>query len=367
MSASAERLTLPEPAAELWNRTGKAIRESLAEIGASKYQIGGGTILAARWERHRRSYDLDLSVEQDVPVFVLRNRRLSRFAERMAAAGGSLLPQRASGLISVQFDNPDGSAQGIDIWAHPLPMPGAEGEARIAGRSERVLSTAQILWGKLARGDKNIARDVYDVVKAAEKDPTSLEVAVNAHQREWAEHVALGWYWHGRAIADSAAEVIDGIPPAERQQLADLGIRGTRTIKAACYATLEIRRQGDELIIRSETANGTPRRRTASGDAARELCAREGLNRQRISDGPPMDQVIAYALEACRQQTSERELIYREEKGHATAWKTRTQAMNVDLGNGPAQRPTRASETGQERKGIVQEHGERDGGGSYNR
>ena len=331
MSRSAERLTLPEPAAGLWNRTREAIRACLAEIGASEYRIGGGTILAARWDGHRRSYDLDLSVGQDVPLFVLRNSRLSKFAERMATTGGTVLPPISPELVRVRFDNEDGSQQAIDIWAHVLQMPGAEGRAEIAGRTETVLSTAQILWGKLARGDKNLPRDVYDVVKAAEKDPTSLEIAVNAHQRQWTEHVALEWYWRGRDIANEAAQRIDGIPPAEDERLAELGIRGTRTIKAASYAILEIGRHGNELEIRSRTPTGELRRRTAAGEAAANLCAREGLNRQRIGDGPPMDQVIAYALEACRRHTSGSELIYREEDGHATAWKTKTQAMNVEL------------------------------------
>ena len=206
MSRSAERLTLPEPAAGLWNRTREAIRDCLAEIGASEYRIGGGTILAARWDGHRRSYDLDLSVGQDVPLFVLRNSRLSKFAERMATTGGTVLPPISPELVRVRFDNEDGSQQAIDIRAHVLQMPGAEGRAEIAGRTETVLSTAQILWGKLARGDKNLPRDVYDVVKAAEKDPTSLEIAVNAHQRQWTEHVALEWYWRGRDIANEAAQ-----------------------------------------------------------------------------------------------------------------------------------------------------------------
>ena len=59
-------MTLPEPARELWLRTRRIISESLEELTGEEqgYRIGGGTILAARWQ-HRRSEDIDLTVDAD--------------------------------------------------------------------------------------------------------------------------------------------------------------------------------------------------------------------------------------------------------------------------------------------------------------
>ena len=43
----------------------------------------------------------------------------------------------------------------------------------------------------------NLARDVYDLVRAAELDPASLEAAINAIPRQAAESMAFNWHWSG--------------------------------------------------------------------------------------------------------------------------------------------------------------------------
>ena len=57
---------------------------------------------------------------------------------------------------------------------------GAERTAEVDGGNEIVLATAQILKGKLERGEDALARDVIDVITAERLDPASIEVAVNA-------------------------------------------------------------------------------------------------------------------------------------------------------------------------------------------
>ena len=53
-----------------------------------------------------------------------------------------------------------------------------------------MLSTAQILRGKLERADKRLPRDVFDIAKAAARAPAALESAVNAVSAERAEQIA---------------------------------------------------------------------------------------------------------------------------------------------------------------------------------
>ena len=53
----------------------------------------------------------------------------------------------------------------------------------IDGRLETALSSAQILRGKLERADEPLARDVFDIVKANEKEPDALEVLLPTSQQ----------------------------------------------------------------------------------------------------------------------------------------------------------------------------------------
>lgn len=52
-------LTLPEPAAGLWKASRDALSELMPEEGTWERHLGGGTILAARWD-HRESTDIDI-------------------------------------------------------------------------------------------------------------------------------------------------------------------------------------------------------------------------------------------------------------------------------------------------------------------
>ncbi len=64
-----EELTLSATGGHLWERVHQAIADALANLhgGPYRFQLGGGTTLAARW-KHRDSFDLDLAVGRDVPL-----------------------------------------------------------------------------------------------------------------------------------------------------------------------------------------------------------------------------------------------------------------------------------------------------------
>ena len=61
-------MELPEPAAELWARTNKAVREHLEQLTGSPsgMRLGGGTVLGAQWH-HRLSFDIDITVDERTP------------------------------------------------------------------------------------------------------------------------------------------------------------------------------------------------------------------------------------------------------------------------------------------------------------
>ena len=56
-----EALTLPQDAAKLWAPTARAVADTLERYRCTP-RIGGGTILTARFNGHRRSFDIDLKV-----------------------------------------------------------------------------------------------------------------------------------------------------------------------------------------------------------------------------------------------------------------------------------------------------------------
>ena len=189
----------------------------------------------------------------------------------------------------------------------------------------------QILWGKIARAERNLSRDVYDVVHAAEHDPSSLEIAVNAHPRGTVEWAAHSWEEGSAAIAFDAGARLRGIPAAERERLDTLGERGKGAIRAALYAELSIRTTGDHLQIETRTAGGVRRRTEVDAGRIREALIARGLTGNRRRYGPNMDTLIEYAEALCRENAGAT-LIYREDAQRATHWRTATVAHNLPAG-----------------------------------
>ena len=62
-------LKLPAAAAELWAMVRDVVNDGLASLGKEppRYRIGGGTILAARWQ-HRESFDIDLTLDRETTL-----------------------------------------------------------------------------------------------------------------------------------------------------------------------------------------------------------------------------------------------------------------------------------------------------------
>ena len=59
-------------------------------------------------------------------------------------------------------------------------LPGCEQQVEVDGRPETVLTTAQILRGKLTRIERGLPRDAFDLITATRADPIALEIAVNS-------------------------------------------------------------------------------------------------------------------------------------------------------------------------------------------
>lgn len=212
-----ETLTLARGAGALWEK----IRDAAA-AQLNDYEIGGGSILAARW-RHRESYDIDLTTTDPNGAI----------AETIATNGG--LASAIHGVLSPQstmhravINTQEGT---LDVTKMRPKRDGEQRTAIVNGRPETVLSTAQIIEGKLARAGEVIARDVYDVVTARELDPDSLEQACGNLAGWEADGIATLWSTQNKRLEAEAENKIRTPDGKRAGHLKDLGLRGAQVIQ----------------------------------------------------------------------------------------------------------------------------------------
>ena len=180
-----EEITLPKPARTLWQRAREVIHSLPAEDTGRIVvpHIGGGTLLAARW-KHRLSTDIDILLPGRNSLIRFAQDNDDNLARRL---GGEPEAQTGS-RIKIAFEHGK-----LDISVlRPSPAR-AERQASVDGVTEMVLSSAQVLRGKLERVMKLPVRDVIDVAVAGKKDAGALATAANMLSRDAAGAVAELW------------------------------------------------------------------------------------------------------------------------------------------------------------------------------
>ena len=186
MPSTVERLTLPSPAGTLWRRAHQVLHEELQQFGTPR--LGGGTTLGARW-KHRDSSDIDLTIEPEPggrPVLVSAAIMTpgSRFLSRLEDLGIGTVKCEilTEAQFHVSFHDPDDDSEirfGLDIASVDATPRRGHREALVDGLPAVVLSTTQILIGKLHRWGEAALRDAIDFNHAARRDRDSLTFAVN--------------------------------------------------------------------------------------------------------------------------------------------------------------------------------------------
>lgn len=186
MPSTVERLTLPSPAQVLWRRAQQVVHEELQQFGTLR--LGGGTTLGARW-KHRDSSDIDLTIEPEpggtpVPVSAAIMTPGSRLLPRLEGLdiGTVRCEVLTEAQFHVSFHDPDDDSEirfGLDIASVGATPRLGHGEALVDGLPAVVLSTTQILTGKLHRWGEATLRDAIDFDHAARRDRDSLTFAVN--------------------------------------------------------------------------------------------------------------------------------------------------------------------------------------------
>lgn len=255
-------MKLSKAAADTW----KAHRAALHRIAGdeaepSRLLLGGGTILNARWG-HRESVDIDLLLPERRTLHDLRpGRRL----DLAAAVAGEIVRQTEHRITA---RTPDGV---VDVSAMQPALAGCERRVNVEGGVETVLSTGQILRGKLERIRKTLPRDAFDLIAAAKIDPSALETAVNslgAEQRLTAkEHLSQS----NSMIASAAGAALAGVPERHRTPHETLGLDAARALHEHEYTRVQIYAVENGIVILTVPRHGTPRTTTMENDAEAAL------------------------------------------------------------------------------------------------
>ena len=245
-----ERLKLAEPAASLWRTAGPTIRKALKELqdGPHDWRFGGGTILATRW-RHRLSFDIDLTVTGNADLRELAPECNAEFDTAIRHLGGE--PKHAPGSVKIDFETGSIEIARLD----PIP---AAGETRftIDEREETVLSTTQILCGKLERAPRSPVRDVFDFVAAKQADPRALVAAANSLYEGHARAVAAHWERNDRRFEDEAAKDLRGISARFQRDFRNLGTQAGDALLGALYKRCVIYTEHGRAFALTETGSG---------------------------------------------------------------------------------------------------------------
>ena len=160
-------LTLPRPAAELWTAT----RDTLTNLGHGPERwsvaMSGGTVLAARIG-HRESTDIDLVV---INKNALQEQGLLEESDLAGKLGGREVLKNPG---QIKIEMPTGM---IDLSTAPVIPPTGSRIHIISEQPQLVLSTTQIMRGKMSRAnDPAPVRDVYDVIRTSLDNQTAAEL-----------------------------------------------------------------------------------------------------------------------------------------------------------------------------------------------
>ncbi len=263
-----EVLTLATTGGRLWRAVRQPITVFLAELdgGPHECRLGGGTTLAARW-RHRDSVDIDLTVSRGVSLYSMG----ADFEQAMERLGGKV--EFSVGRRKIDF----GIGQVDLAQLDPCPARGQR-TAVVDGEPFTVLSTAQILHGKLERATRSPVRDVFDVIKVSRLDAQALAVALNCKSRLEAEMICLAWEKSNTAFEKVADEQLAGVPEAMRENPATLGDEGAAALQDALYHRVAVRTEEQLTIVETETRGGLTRRITMAPDEIDREFAVNGLD-----------------------------------------------------------------------------------------
>ena len=257
--------------------------------------LGGGTILAARW-KHRVSTDIDVLLPGRNTLIDLLQDNDRNIVDQLGGTPEAV----AAGRVKIAFEHGF-----LDISTFRPDPPYGDAVATVDGQLERVLSSHQILCGKLERADQMLVRDVFDVLTAADEDPAALAAAAGMVSRQRAAFIESAWREAAGMLADNFHDSIRG---ARRADATRLGPEAA-AFQAHRYTRLEIDLHGDTLSIRKTISAGRLEPEIyAAGNAGRAL-ARSGVATHLNNNGPVTAPQVLAAIRAAVNAGTERTIL----------------------------------------------------------
>ena len=260
-------MKLPEPVRQAWLQHRKTLLRIAGEPAGGRLLIGGGTVLAARWG-HRLSEDIDV---------LLPDREVVSDAHPggpndLARQTGGRIEGKWRDRIKVRVEHGV-----LDICAMQPEMQGLERSATVEDETATVLSTAQILRGKLNRTHQGLARDAFDLVAAAKVEPRALEHAVNALDKTETDLVQKNLQDANDEIADAAEDALKGVTKGFETDISRLGMNAADAVGESRYTRVRIVLEERNLEIERWTAAGMQPAEPYPGDQIAEALLESGI------------------------------------------------------------------------------------------
>lgn len=268
-----EDLTLPEPARTLLGRTRATLDAYVTPCtpARSGWQIGGGTILAARW-RHRESLDIDLLVHPRTETRFLHPEAAPELHRRLEAAGARKITFGRFSQILFEESRIEMLA------ADPRPRVGHQ-RAIVDGSEATVLASSQILTGKFSNRSLNPpVRDLYDLAVAGTTSPRALAIAVNAlagHDIRWR---LASWEMERKKFAEEGSQQLHGVPLRYEPIRTGPADHARQAVMAAVYRHVRLLADDGAAIVETETRLGRETRTYDRPDDLAERFEGDGVN-----------------------------------------------------------------------------------------
>lgn len=258
-------LTLPEPASRLWRAARDVVSTLLPPERGWRRCFGGGTILAAQWG-HRKSTDIDMIMKGSTS--------LHGIAEPLARGMG--------GVVSIDSDERIVIVKGdgkLDVSMAEIRPAEGQKTATIDDVAETVLSTTQIMRGKLTRTVPGPVRDAYDMIAAAQIDKNSAGSLAAAYNMLSTTNKLL--VEASLRSADDALkeEALTSLWLTEESRV-DWDVIGTttaRVLEGMRLRDVEIELQGDVVVTRRNTRGGLTVEDRSDVERAPALWTRTGV------------------------------------------------------------------------------------------
>ena len=268
-----ENLMLPEPARTLLGRTRALLDEYVTPRtpDRSGWQIGGGTVLAARW-RHRESHDIDLLVHPRTETRFLHPEAAPELHRRLEAAGARKI--RFGRFSQILFEE----SRIEMLAADPQPQVGHQ-RAIVDGREVNALASSQILTGKFSNRSLNPpVRDLYDLAVAGTAAPRALAIAVNALAGDDIRWRLVSWGMEREKFTEEGPLELHGVPPRYDAIRADPAYHARQAVMAAVYRHVRLLAHDGAAVVETETGLGRETRIYDRPDDLAERFEADGIN-----------------------------------------------------------------------------------------